>query len=73
MKKKIKLIALFDNGNIAVCDEKEQIPLLQKNPIIEVLKKAKRMGYDVNDAEILLPFYLKAKVIADGKNYQVIG
>jgi hypothetical protein len=70
--KKIVSILLFSNGNIAVFDQNgQQVPKLQKNPICERIKKSRKLGYNVDDAEILLPCG-KAKVLKGYDNYQVV-
>ena len=71
-KKKIALIVFFANGNLAVYDEQRcQIAKLQKNPIVEVIRKARKMGYNVDDAKIMLPCG-EAKVLKKFDNYQMI-
>jgi len=71
--KKIELVCLFGNGNIAVCSKGQQIPKLQGNVIVQLIKKARRLGYKIDEnTEILLPNGLKAKKLKEFDNISVL-
>ena len=71
--KEIKSIFLFGNGNLAVCDEKgKQVPKLQGNIIVKIFKKARKLGYKLDDEmKILLPGG-NAKKLRGYDNYKML-
>jgi len=73
--KRVKSIFLFSNGNMGVCDENgEQIGELQVNVIMEIFKKAEKLGFIVSDdVEILLPNGREAVKVKDNIRFKENG
>jgi hypothetical protein len=73
MQKKINFIAIFKNGNVAVCDTNgEQVAELQGNIFLNIFEKARQLGYDIDDnVEMEIQGGLKFKKVKGFDNIEV--
>ena len=66
-------IFFFPNGNVAVCDDNEQIPELQGSWLMKYIEFLQSKGVRVEDVgEIWLPNKRKAIYYKDSHNWSVV-
>ena len=71
--KKITSIGMFSNGNMFVCTEDgEQVPELQYNAFNELFRKAKELGYVIDDDVSILTTQNRYKKVKGYNNIEVV-